>query len=103
MCSEVCLGMSAFERFWTSYPVRLVVRGIARLFPSWFHEKTWKFGEQEAIIRRELLQKAESRANVAMLSEVILRAHGLLLTLFCQRYGGLFLEQHIGSPSGGFD
>src|SRR5258707_11294915 len=91
--------MSVFEHFWTSYPVRLAVHGIARLFPTWFHEKTWKCGEQEAIIRREVLEKAQACANAATLNDVIRRVHELLLTLLNERYGGLALEDHIPSPS----
>jgi hypothetical protein len=91
--------MSAFERFWTSYFGRLAVRGIARLFPTWFHERTWKCGEQDAIIRRELSERAQACANAATLDEVIRRVHELLLTLLNEGYGGLALEQYIPSPS----
>jgi hypothetical protein len=91
--------MSVFERFWTSYPVRITVHAIARLFPTWFHEKTWQCGEQEAVVRCELLEKAQSCSNARILTEVIRRTHDLILTLLNQRYGGLALEEHIPSPS----
>lgn len=87
--------MSAFERFWTSYPARVTVHAIARLFPTWFHEKTWQWGEQEAVVRRELLEKAQCCANTKILTEIIGRTHDLILTLLNQRYGGLALEEHI--------
>ncbi len=93
------MGMRGFKHIWTSHPARAAVRVIARLFPTWFHEKTWPCGEQESLVRRELFQKAQSRPNARTMTEAIQRTHELLLTLLNQHHGGLTLEEHVPSPT----
>jgi len=92
---QLSIAMSAFERFWTSYPAKIMVRAIARLFPTWFHEVTWQWGEQEGIIRRELLEKSKDCANAAMLKNMVLRTHALFLTVLNEQHGGSALERYI--------
>ena len=91
--------MSAAERFWTSFPIRIAVRAIASLFPTWFHEKTWQWGSEEAAVRNELLAKAARCANARVLKKAIWHTHNLFLTLLNQRYGGMTLEEDVPEMS----
>jgi hypothetical protein len=85
--------------FWKSYSARVTGRVLARLFPDWFHEMMWNWGDQEALIRRELLEKAKCCDNAKVLTEITRKTHNLIMKMFNQRYGGLALEEYIPTPS----
>src|SRR5688572_5626370 len=78
---------------------KLVLPTVRRLLPAAVYQMAWQWGEQETVIRRELLQKAKGRPNGRLLQEMVKRTHKLVLTFFNQDYAGIFLDEHISALS----
>ena len=74
--------------------LRLVLRGVARLFPKWWWKHFWKYGASDAIARTEVLEKLKDLPNSKVFEYMVEEIYFIVLSLFNPGYAGSHLADY---------
>lgn len=80
---------------WKKLGMRLLQWSVIKLFPNWYHRRTWRWGNTEATARLKLLNKSKKTASIQLYRALISEAYEIILNFLNKNYSGFYLEDSI--------